>query len=59
MILIIAAKRKFEEHLSVAASVKNFLLSMGKVFSFSKLMLQWSEKSLTTVSSLNKFQRNI
>ena len=30
MILIIAAKHKFEEHLMVATSVKCFLLSMSK-----------------------------
>ena len=59
MTLIIAEKHKFEEHLSVAASVKCFFLSMAKVFSFSKLLQQQSEKSLTTVSSLNKFQQNI
>ena len=35
MILVIAAKRKFEERLSVAASVKCFLISTAKVFSFS------------------------
>ena len=41
MILIIAGKLKFEEHLSVAASVKYFLISLTKVFfSFSKLLQQ-------------------
>ena len=59
MIFMIAAKHKFEEYLLVAASVKCFLLSMAKVFWFSKLLQQKSEKSLTTVSSLNKFQQNI
>ena len=59
MILIIAAKHKFEEHLSVAASVKCFLLSMAKVFSFSKLLQQQSEKSLFTMLSLNNFLQNI
>ena len=39
MILIIAVKRKFED-LSVAPSVKCFLISMAKVFSFSKLLQQ-------------------
>ena len=57
MILIIAAKRKVDKHLCVAACVKCFLLSMVKVFLFSKLPKQQSEKSLTTVSSLNKFQQ--
>ena len=38
MILIIAATRKFEELLLVAASVKDFLISMAKVFSFSELL---------------------
>ena len=37
MILVIAVKHKFEEHLFVAASVKCFLISMIKVFSFSEL----------------------
>ena len=40
MILIIAVKRKFEEDLSVAASIKCFLISMAKVFSFSNLLQQ-------------------
>ena len=57
MILIVTAKQKFEEHLSVAASLKCFLPSMAKLFLFSKLLQQQSEKSLTTVSSLNKFQQ--
>ena len=35
-----AAKHKLEKHLSVAASVKCFLLLMPKVFSFSKLLQQ-------------------
>ena len=34
MILIIATKHKFEEHLLVAAFVKRFLISMAKAFSF-------------------------
>ena len=34
MILIIAAKHKFEEHLLVAAFAKRFLISMAKAFSF-------------------------
>ena len=38
MILKITAKYKSEEHLSVAASVKSFLFSMAKIFSFSKLL---------------------
>ena len=38
MSLIIFAKHKFEEYLSVAGCVKCFLISMAKVFSFSKLM---------------------
>ena len=38
--MILAAKYKFEEHLSVAASVKCFLISVAKVFSFSKLPQQ-------------------
>ena len=59
MILIIAAKQRFVEHFSMTASVKCFLLSMAKVFSFSKLLQQKSEKSLTTLSSLNKLQLNI
>ena len=40
MILIIAAKQKFKEHISVAASVKFFLILMAKVFTFSKLLQQ-------------------
>ena len=40
MILVIAAKSKLEERFSVTASVKYFLLSMPKVFSFSKLLQQ-------------------
>ena len=40
MILITAAKHKFEEHISVAASVKCFLISMAKAFSFFKLLQQ-------------------
>ena len=40
MILIVDAKRKFEEQLSVAASVKWFFISTAKVFSFSELLLQ-------------------
>ena len=40
MILIIADKHEFEEPLSVAASVKCFLTSVAKVFSFSKLLQQ-------------------
>ena len=58
MILIIAAKHKFEENISVAASEMCFLLLMTRVFSLSKLLQQQSEKSLTTVSSLNKLQKN-
>ena len=58
MMLIIVAKHKFDEHFSLAASVKCFLLSMVKVLSFSKLLQQESEKSLTILSSLNKFQQN-
>ena len=58
MILIIAAKHKFEENISVAASVMCSLLLKTKVFSFSKLLQQLSEKSLTAVSSLNKLQQN-
>ena len=42
MILIIAAKVKLEEHLSVAASVMCFLISMGKAFLFFKLLQQES-----------------
>ena len=34
MILIIAAKHKFEEHLLVATFAKRFLISMAKAFSF-------------------------
>ena len=63
MILTTAAKHKFKEHLLVAASVKCFLISMTKVFLFSKLLYQNSlttvAKSLATVSSLNNFQQNI
>ena len=40
MILIIAVKHKYEEHLSVAASEKCFIISMTKVISFSTLMQQ-------------------
>ena len=40
MILVIAAKHKFVEHLSMAASVNCFLISMAKVFSLSKLPQQ-------------------
>ena len=58
MILIIAAKHKFEENISAAASVMCSLLLMTKVFSFSKLLQQQYEKSLTTVSSSNKLQQN-
>ena len=46
MILIIAAKHKFEEQILVNASVKFFLISMAKVFSLSKLLQQKSSKSL-------------
>ena len=35
-----AGKHKFEERLSVAASVERFLISMAKVFSFSKVLQQ-------------------
>ena len=59
MVLIIAGNYKFEEHLSVAASLKCFLISLVKVFSFSKLLQQQSQKSLNTMSFLNKFQQNI
>ena len=38
MTLVIAAKQKFEEHLSVTVSVKNFLISMAKIFLFPKLL---------------------
>ena len=40
MILIIATKHKFEKHLAVHASVKYFVISLAKVFSFSKLLQQ-------------------
>ena len=40
--VLIAAKHKFEEHLSVTASVKGFLISMAKVFSFSQLIQKQS-----------------
>ena len=40
MILIIVAKHKSEEHLSVAASVKYVHISIVEVFSFSKLLQQ-------------------
>ena len=36
MILIIATQHIFEEHLSVAASIKHFPISMAKIFSLSK-----------------------
>ena len=39
MILTIAAKHKFEEHLSVAPSVKCFLISMAKIKFFNLLIL--------------------
>ena len=39
IILVIAAKHKFEEHLSVPASVKRFLIWLD-IFSFSKLLQQ-------------------
>ena len=38
--LIIAAKHRFGEHLSLAASIKCFLISMAKVFLLSKLLQQ-------------------
>ena len=38
MILVTAAEHKFEEHLSLAAFVKYFLISMAKVLLFSKLL---------------------
>ena len=36
MVLIIAAKRKCEEHISVAVSVNCILITMAKLFSFSE-----------------------
>ena len=40
IILIIGDEQKFEERLSVATSVKYFLILMAKVISFSKLVQQ-------------------
>ena len=35
---MIVAKHKFEEYVLVAASVKHFLVSLAKVFSFSEFL---------------------
>ena len=64
MILMMAVKHKFEGHFSLAASVKYFLISLAKVFLFSKLLQQpthlqvffsWDVVSKTIVPVMPKF----
>ena len=62
-----AVKHRFEGHFSLAASVKYFLISMAKVFLFSKLLQQpthlqvffsWDVVSKTIVPVMPKFYWN-